>query len=391
MDALIQKEYPHLKALYEHLHAHPELSLHEEKTSGRMAEELEKIGLKVTRRLGGHGVVALLENGEGPAVMVRADMDALPLKEETGLPYASQEPGVMHACGHDVHMTCLVGTANVLSQIKNDWKGKIIFIAQPAEEKGEGAGAMIRDGLFTRFPKPDFALALHVDSQLAVGKIGYGTGYAFANVDSVDLVIYGRGTHGAYPHLGIDPIVMASEIVLALQTIVSRELKPYEPAVVTVGSIHGGTKHNIIPDQVKLELTVRSYGEEVRNQILEAIKRLAVQIARAHRAPREPEFEVTESIPSTYNDPNLVKRLVPVFERTVGESNAVVKEPEMGGEDFGLYGRAGVPSFMFRIGSVAKPYCSLHSSVYAPLPEPTLTMGVRVMTALLLELLKSSP
>ncbi len=397
---MIRKEYPRLENLYHYFHSHPELSGKEEKTSHRIAGELEALGLKVTRGVGGEGVVGLLENGKGPVILVRADMDALPLREATGLPYASQEIGVMHACGHDVHMTCLVGTAAVLTQMKNKWMGTLIFIAQPAEEKGEGAQAMLEDGLFTRFPKPDYALALHVDSQLATGTIGYRRGPAFANVDSVDLTIYGRGGHGAYPHLAVDPIVIASEIVLALQTIPSRELKPYETVVVTVGSLHGGTKHNIIPDQVKMELTIRSYAEEVRNQILEAIRRLATEIARAHRAPRDPGMEVTESIPSTYNDPELVDRLLPVFRKTFGEENVIEKEPEMGGEDFGLYGRAGVPAFLFRVGSVSperiqesqkaggRPLPSLHSAEYAPDPEPTITSGIQAMVAAVLELLR---
>lgn len=395
---MIREDYPRLEDLYHSLHSRPELSGKEEKTSHRIAEELGQLGLKVTRGVGGYGVVGLLENGKGPVVLVRADMDALPVREATGLPYASQEFGVTHACGHDVHMTCLVGTASVLNQRKSQWKGTVIFIAQPAEEKGEGAQAMLEDGLFKRFPKPDYALALHVDSQLATGTVGYRRGPALANVDSVDVTIYGRGGHGAYPHLAVDPIVIASQVVLALQTIPSRELKPYETAVVTVGSIHGGTKHNIIPDEVKLELTVRSYTEEVRNQILEAIRRLATEIARAHRAPREPQMEVSESIPSTYNDPKLVDRLLPIFRKTFGEENVVEKEPEMGGEDFGLYGRAGVPAFLFRIGSVprekihesqkigGKPLPSLHSAEYAPDPEPTITSGVQAMVSAVLEL-----
>lgn len=390
MDALIKKEYPGLENLYEHLHSHPELSGKEEKTSKRMAEELERINWKVTRNIGGYGVAAFLENGKGPTVLVRSDMDALPVTEATGLPYASKVKGVAHACGHDVHMTCLVGSARVLNQLKADWKGTLEFIAQPAEETGQGAEAMLKDGLFTRFPKPDYALALHVDSQLAVGKIGYRRGPAFANVDSVDVTIFGRGGHGAYPHLSVDPIVIASEAVLAFQTIPSRELKPYETAVVTVGSIHGGTKHNIIPDQVKLELTVRSYSDEVRGQILEAIQRMATQIARAHRAPRDPEVRTSESIPSTYNDPALVNRLIPVFQKKFGENQVVEKEPEMGGEDFGLYARAGVPACLFRIGSVspkgARPLPSLHSSEYAPEPEPTITTGIQALLVAVTEL-----
>lgn len=399
MKTHIEKIYPDLESLYQHLHAHPELSFREEKTSARLAEELERVGLKVTRGVGSYGVVALFENKTGPTILIRADMDALPVVEKTGLPYASRvrttdetgtEIGVAHACGHDVHMTCLVGTAHVLSQIKNQWKGKIVFIAQPAEEKGGGAQAMLKDQLFTRFPKPDYALALHVDSQLPTGKIGYRSGYAFANVDSVDLTIYGRGGHRAYPHLAVDPIVIASEVIVALQAIVSRELKPYEAAVVTVGSVHGGTKHNIIPDEVRLELTVRSYSDEVRNQILEAVQRIATQIARAHKAPKDPLFHVAESIPSTYNDPHLVARLLPVFQKTFGEANVAEKDPEMGGEDFGLYGRAGVPAFLFRIGSVppGKSSPSLHSPEYTPDPYPTITTGIQAMVAAVLELLQ---
>ena len=390
LETILQKEYAPLESLYHDLHAHPELSLKEERTSIRMAEELEKIALRVSRRVGGHGVVAVLENGLGPVVLLRSDMDALPLMEATGLPYASQESGVMHACGHDIHMTCLVGTAKVLIQIKNQWKGTLVFIAQPAEEKGQGAQAMIDDGLFTRFPKPDYALALHVDSQLPTGKVGYRSGPAFANVDSVDLTVYGRGGHGAYPHLTVDPIVIASEIVVALQTIVSRELKPYETAVVTVGSIHGGTKHNIIPNEVKLELTLRSYADETRNQILEAIQRISSSVARAHRAPRDPDIRITESIPSTYNDPKLVNRILGVFRKNFGEDSVIEKDPEMGGEDFGLFGRAGIPAFMFRIGSVArgrKPLPSLHSAEYAPDLKPTLTLGVQALSLAALELL----
>jgi len=400
VEALLKTEYPGLENLYRHLHSHPELSLKDEQTAVHVARELEGIGLKVTRQVGGYGVVGLLENGKGATVMVRADMDGLPVTEATGLPYASKTPGVAHACGHDIHMTCLIGAARILSHLKKEWKGTVLFIAQPAEEKGQGAQAMLEDGLFTRFPKPDYALALHVDSQLPTGKIGYRSGPAFANVDSVDLVIFGRGGHGAYPHLVVDPIVIASEIVAGLQTIVSRELKAYETAVVSVGSIHGGTKHNIIPDQVKLELTVRSYTDELRNQILGAIKRISVGIARAHGAPRDPELGVVESIPSTYNDPVLVSRLVSVFQKSFGKDQVAEKDPEMGGEDFGLYGRSGIPACMFRIGSVSperiaaskepggRPLPSLHSSEYAPDPEPALTHGIQALVTGVLELLR---
>lgn len=391
----------YLDLLYQHFHSHPELSLQEVKTSERMAKEFEKIGLRVTRHVGGYGVVGLLENGQGAKILLRADMDALPITEATGLPYASKEKNAMHACGHDVHMTCLVGTAQILMQKKYEWRGTAIFIAQPAEEKGHGASAMIQDGLFKRFPKPDFALALHVDSQLATGKIGYRSGPAFANVDSVDITVFGRGGHGAYPHLTVDPIVIASETILAFQTIVSREVKPHETAVVTVGSIHGGTKHNIIPNEVRLELTVRSYSDDVRNQILAAIKRISLGIAKAHRAARDPEVRVIESIPSTYNDPVLTERIVNVFRKNFGEENITQKDPEMGGEDFGLFGREGIASLMFRIGSVsekkieeskkpgAKPLPSLHSSEYAPDATATIQAGAGAMVTAALELLKS--
>lgn len=400
MERLIQKEYPALEALYRELHACPELSLKEEKTSARAAQELRRSDFQVTQNVGGFGVVGILENGLGKTVMVRSDSDALPIQEETGLPFASRNQGIMHACGHDFHLTALAGVAKFFSERRDLWRGRLILIAQPAEEKGSGAEAMIQDGLFKRFPKPDWALALHVDSQLPAGKIGYASGFAFANVDSVDLTVKGRGSHGAYPHLGVDPIVIASEIVLALQTIVSRELKPYEPAVVTCGSIHGGTKHNIIPDEVKLEMTVRSYGDETRAQILEAIKRISTETARAHKAPHDPEIKISESIPATYNDPDLVRRLVPVLKNALGDSNVVQKDPELGGEDFGLYSRAGVPSLMFRVGSVPEkkfaesrkpggpPLPSLHSSRYAPDFKPTLSTALKAMTALVLELLR---
>lgn len=399
MESTPQPDFSFLEALYRELHAAPELSLHEEKTSKRIAEEFERLGLAVSRGVGGYGVAGLLKNGLGPTVLLRADMDALPLEEKTGLPYASRN-GAMHACGHDLHMTSLVGTAGLLCRMKKEWRGTAFFIAQPAEEKGEGAQAMLRDGLFTRFPRPDYALALHVDSQLPSGMIGCQSGYAFANVDSVDMVIYGRGGHGAYPHLVIDPIVIASETVLALQTLVSREIKPYESAVVTVGSFHGGTKHNIIPGEVRLELTVRSYEGEVRKKLLDGIQRIATGVARAHGAPKDPEVCVSETIPSTYNDPALVARLLPVLEKTFGKDQVCEKPPEMGGEDFGLYGRAGVPAFLFRVGSVTpekfaesrktggRPLVSLHSAEYAPDLRATLATGIRALASLALELLK---
>src|SRR5881394_1506696 len=284
LQARANQEYPRLFELYKHLHTHPELSLHEEKTGQRVADELKEAGLDVTTRVGGHGVVGVFRNGVGPTILVRTDLDALPVKEQTGLPYASNvrtaddkgsEVDVMHACGHDIHMTVWVGTARTLVSLKDRWQGTLVMIGQPAEEKGSGARKMLADGLFTRFPKPDYCLALNVKADLPAGSLGYIEGYALGNVDSVDVTIRGVGGHGAWPHKTKDPVVLAAETVLALQTIVSREIAPGEPAVVTVGSIHGGTKHNIIPDEVKLQITVRSTRDGVRDHLIKGIERVA--------------------------------------------------------------------------------------------------------------------
>jgi hippurate hydrolase len=357
-------------------------------------------------------VVAVLTNGNGPTVLVRADMDALPVKEQTGLPYASavkakdpagNEVAVMHACGHDVHMTCLIGTAQVLAQLKGHWRGTLVLIGQPAEELGGGAKRMLADGLFTRFPRPEFGLALHDTSVVPAGAISFTPGFSAANVDSVDITVRGVGGHGAHPHRSKDPVVLASQIVLALQTIVSREVKAGEPAVVTVGSIHGGTKHNIIPDEVKLQLTVRSYTDEVRRQVLAAIPRVVRGQAVAAGLPedRMPIVEIDpEYTPAVYNDPKLTERVVGVFRSCFGEANVVEQKPSMGGEDFGEYGRTEhkIPIFMFDIGVVAreefeeskrtgKPLPGLHSALFAPAPEPTLKTGITAMTAAVLELM----
>lgn len=395
-----------LVSLYQQFHKSPELSLHERETAARLAKELKATGAAVTTGVGRHGVVAVIENGKGPTLLVRTDLDALPVTEQTGLAYASQvktadergvEVGVMHACGHDIHITCLVGVARYLTANKKRWSGTAVLIGQPAEEKGDGAKAMLDDGLFEHFPRPDYALALHVDSTLATGKIGYLAGYALANVDSVDITVRGRGGHGAYPHMTIDPIVEAARLVLDLQTIVSREIKPTEPAVVTVGSIHAGTKHNVIASECALQLTVRSYTDEVRQHLLEAIKRKALASAASSGAP-EPTIEVSEGTPAMFNDHKLVERIVPVFEREFGKDNVVHSDPSMGGEDFSRYGLAGVPSFMFRLGSVDEKRLaryeqlehgppSLHSPRYYPDPEPTLATGVTAMSAAALEIL----
>src|SRR5438552_6333031 len=290
----LDAELPDLESLYKHLHSHPELSLHERETAARMGKELSGLGFEVTSGVGGTGVVALLKNGPGPIVLVRTDLDALPVTERTNRPYASavkvrdkagNEVGVMHACGHDMHMTCWVGTARVLASLKDRWSGTLMFIGQPAEEIGSGARMMLDDGLFRRFPKPDYALALHCDSRLQAGKVAYTEGLALANVDSVDILVHGRGGHGSAPHTTVDPIVVAARIVLDLQTIVSRETNPLDPCVVTVGSIHGGTKHNIIPNEVKLQITVRTTKDAVRKHTLDAIERIAKAAAQGAGAP----------------------------------------------------------------------------------------------------------
>jgi hippurate hydrolase len=402
----IEQELPELIDLYRHFHSHPELSLQEKETAARVAEEWKKAGFKVNTGVGGHGVVGLLKNGEGPTVMLRTDLDALPVAEQTNLAYASQvrvsdetgsEVGVMHACGHDVHITSLIGVARYLGEHQDAWSGTVMLVGQPAEERGAGARAMLKAGLFENFPKPDVAVALHVDSTLATGKVGVRAGYAMANVDSVDITIRGKGGHGAYPHTTVDPIVQAAELIVSLQTLVSRENNPLEPAVVTVGSIHGGTKHNIIGDSCHLQLTVRSYSEEVRKRLLDGIQRKAKAVALGANAP-EPTVEVSEGTPSLRNDEELTARLTKVFESTVGKDNVVSSEMTMGGEDFSEYGRQNVPIMMYRLGAVnerrlsrfkelgqAPP--SLHSPLFYPDVEEALPVGILTMTAAVVDLL----
>jgi hippurate hydrolase len=409
---LVEREYPSLETLYQHCHSHPELSFREEKTAAKLATELKALGLEVATGVGGHGVVGVLRNGTGPTVLVRTDLDALPVREQTGLPFASTvrmtndlgvEVDVMHACGHDVHITSLVGTARLLAQLKDRWQGTIVFIGQPAEERGSGARAMLKDGLFTRFPKPDYCLALHVSAEMAAGTVGVVEGFALANVDSVNLTIRGAGGHGAWPHKTKDPIVLAAQTIVALQTIVSRETSPFDPTVVTVGSIHGGTKHNIIPDEVKLQLTVRSFSDEVRTHTLAAIERIARGQAVAAGVPEDRlpvmQIENPEFTPATYNNPELARRLRGVFAGVLGEKNVLIRQPSTGGEDFSEYGRTAdkLPICIFWLGSVepervadsertGKPLPSLHSSLYRPVPAPTIKTGITAMTAAVLEL-----
>jgi hippurate hydrolase len=398
-----------LLALYKHLHSNPELSLQEQKSAARIAKELKQLGFDITEKVGGHGIVAVLKNGKGPTVLVRTDMDALPVVEKTGLPYAStvrardrsgNDVGVMHACGHDMHMTCWVGTARVLAGMKDQWQGTLVFIGQPAEEIGAGAKSMLDNGLFKRFPKPDYCLALHCDGTQPHGHVSYTEGLALANVDSVDITVKGRGGHGAAPHTTVDPIVLAARIVLDLQTIVSREVKPTDPAVVTVGSIHGGTKHNIIPNEVKLQITVRTTKDAVRKHVLEAIARIAKADAVAARAP-EPEIKVDlgEFTPALLNDKELTRKTVALFRDLLGAEKVHERPPVMGGEDFSRYGREGVPVLLYFLGTIAperfaesqrengRPLPSLHSDLYYPIPKPTIETGVLTMSMAVLNLM----
>ena len=409
VDAQIDAELPDLVKLYKHLHENPELSLQEQQTSARMAAELKAAGFEVTAKFGGHGVVGVLKNGDGPTVLVRADMDGLPIIEKTGLPYASKvrvrnkegvEVGVMHACGHDVHMSCLIGAAKALAATKDHWQGTLLFVAQPAEEVVAGARAMLDEGLYKKFGKPDFALALHADPLKPVGVISYTDGLALANSDTVDITVKGKGGHGAAPHLSIDPIVLSARIILDLQTIVSREVNPLDPCVVTVGSIHGGTKHNIIPNEVKLQLTVRTTKPEVRKDVLEAIARIAKAAAVGAKAP-EPEVVVSETqfTPATVNDSALVKRTTTLLKGVLGDKNVQTRPPMMGAEDFGRFSKDGVPIFLFFLGSVSqekydaslKPGApalpGMHTDAYYPEPDKAIRVGVKAMSLSVIDLL----
>ncbi|HWE24779.1 MAG TPA: amidohydrolase [Myxococcales bacterium] len=400
--------YPQLDALYLDLHKNPELSSQEQKTAERMATELKRLGYEVTTGVGGTGVVGVLKNGKGPTVLLRTELDALPVEEKTGLPYASKATAkdasgktvpVMHACGHDVHMASWTGAATLLAREKDRWRGTLVFVGQPAEETVKGAKAMLADNFLSRFPKPDFAIAVHDSHDAPAGKILYVPGYALANVDSVDVTLYGRGGHGARPETTVDPIVLAARTVLALQTLVSREKSPFEPAVITVGSIQAGTKNNIIPDEAKLLITVRSFKPEVRKQLLDGIARIVKAEAAAAGAPKEPLIRSPESADATYNDPEVTRRLAQALAKQLGSENVVEWHPEMVAEDFGSFGKAaGVPSVQLRIGAVepakyaaakanGTPLPSLHSSEFAPDRERTIRTGVAALTLSAIELL----
>ncbi len=409
----VERESSSLLTLYRELHQSPELPCEEKETAARMALELADAGFEVTEGVGGTGVVGVARNGDGPTVLVRADMDALPIREETGLAYASkrtatgedgQPVGVMHACGHDLHMAVFIGTARVLKALAAHWQGTLVLVAQPAEELGAGAGAMLADGLYERFPRPDYALALHIAPGLPAGTIGYVEGNAMANVDGVDIVVRGVGGHGAMPHLARDPVVLAARIILALQTIVSRENAATDPVVVTVGQIHGGTRRNVIPDEVRLDLTVRTYADETRRQVLEAIERVAVNTARAAGIPEDRLPLVTavagEAVPSQYNDPELVQRATAAMKAALGPDSVAPTTPWMAAEDFARYGRQEprIPTFLFFLGSTAAERLArcgdgeaecpgLHSARLSLEVEPTLRTGIVAMSAAVLSLM----
>ena len=424
-DSAVEKaaisELPSLLSIYKDIHAHPELSGHEEKTAALVAKELRAAGCEVIENFGKYddprlkcyGVVGVMKNGNGPTVLVRTDMDALPVHEETGLPYAStvttkndegREVSVMHACGHDAHMAAFIGTARALQRMKDKWSGTLIFVGQPAEEAIGGARAMLKAGLYNRFGKPDFALGFHDKADLQTGHIGVTPGYTSANADSVNLTVRGEGGHGAYPHKTKDPIVLSAEIINTLQTIASRQNNPLDPVVVTVGSIHGGTKHNIIPDDVKMQLTVRTYKSEVRDRVLADIDRIAKGCAAAAGVPadRMPIMEVQkDGPPATYNNPDLTKRLIEVWKKQFGPQNVEVIDPVMGGEDFAEYSLPdhSIPAVDFHFGAVdpekiaqfkkeGKELPTLHSSKFAPVPEPTIKIAIIGMTSAVLDLMK---
>jgi hippurate hydrolase len=406
----VETVFPDARALYLDLHQHPELSSHETRTAALLAERLRQLGYEVTEHVGGTGVVAILKNGPGPIVMLRTELDALPVEEKTGLPYASKvrtknESGVevpaMHACGHDLHMSSLWGTAAILSRSKDTWHGTLMLIAQPAEETISGARKMVEDGLFTRFPKPDVGVAMHDTNALPVGQAGITPEYALSNADSIRITVYGKGGHGAVPEATVDPIVIAASIVLRLQTIVSREVHPGDAAVITVGYFQAGTKNNIIPDQAVMGLTVRSFKPDVRKHLLQAIERISKGEAEAGGAEKMPLIERYESTSAVYNDPVLARHLAPVLEAVLGKGNVKVMPPWPVSEDYSVYIEQGVPSFFFRLG-VADPekwkqaeaggpqLPSNHSPFFAPVADPSLRAGIAAEVAVLRDLLQGS-
>ena len=410
----VRADMPKLMTLYRDLHANPELSMQEVRSPAKLAAEMRKLGFTVTEKVGKTGAVAVMKNGTGPTLMIRADMDGLPVVEQTGLPFASKvratarsgvETGVMHACGHDTHMTAFIGTARRLAAMKDQWSGTLVMILQPGEETGEGAKAMLDDGLYTRFPKPDTAIAFHDAAALPAGVIGISPGYALANVDSVDITVKGVGGHGAYPQTTRDPIVLASRIVTTLQTLVSRENDPAQPAVVTVGSFQAGAKHNIISDEAKLQLTVRSYTPEVRKLLLDGIRRIARGEAIAAGVPEDkmPVVNIREAeyTPATFNTEKLSARMLELFQQHFGPERAIKTPAVMGGEDFSRFWLAdkSIESLIFWVGGTPidkwkaaggdqQKLPSLHSPFWAPDAEAVISTATEAMTVAALDVLK---
>lgn len=394
---------PELEGLYRDLHEHPELAFHEERTATALAKRLKALGYEVTTGVGRTGLVAIFRNGAGPVVMLRTELDALPIEEKTGLPFASKAKGVdsegkevavAHACGHDLHMTAWYGTAKIMARRRDTWHGTLMLIGQPAEEVFRGAAAMLADGLFTRFPKPNFAISMHDEPSLPSGKVGFHAGFFRASLDSVDVTIFGRGGHGGRPQTTVDPIVLAARAILGIQTIVSRETDPLSPAVVTIGAIHGGTAGNVIPDEVRMLMTVRSYDEKVRNRILASIKRQLDAEAAAADAPSPPSIKIVPGAEMVYNDPELTARLVAVLRRDLGPDSAVEMPAKMTSEDFSEYGRAGVRAVLLHIGALSPAVLAtgakhpdLHSPQWVPELEPTLRSLVAAEVIMLTDLL----
>jgi hippurate hydrolase len=403
--------YPDVEKLYIDLHRNPELAFHEQRTAATLAARVEALGYEVTTGVGGTGVVAILKNGPGPVVMLRTELDALPIEEKTGLPFASvaktkNDAGevvpVSHMCGHDLHMSAWAGTAELMAKNRDRWHGTLMLVGQPAEEVVAGATAMLRDGLFTRFPQPDYALGVHDEHTLPAGVIGFHAGYFRANSTGLDVTVYGKGGHGAFPQSAIDPVVIAARIVLGLQTIVSRENNPLDPAVITVGSIHGGSASNIIPDQVKMQITVRSLDPAVQKRLLAAIERQAKGEALAANAPKEPLVETKSNTDAVFNDVALTQRMVVAARAALGADGVVEMPAQMGGEDFSQFGLAGVRAVLLHVGAVdaAKlqashesgvPVPGVHSPLWAPEREPTIKAAIRAETAILTDLLDGKP
>ncbi len=405
INKLVAEDLDYLLAFYKTRHQNPAISLQEKETAATLANELRKIGFEVTENFGGYGIVGIYKNGRGPTILYRTDMDALPINEQTGLPYKSQlttlyngqETGTMHACGHDMHMTSWLGTARAMVKLKDKWHGTLMLIGQPAEEIGAGARMMLEAGLYQKFGVPDYGLGLHCSPTIETGKIGIGKGYTMATTESVDIIVKGVGAHGAAPHMSIDPVVTASMMVMELQTIVSRNLKPTQSAVVTVGAIQGGIKHNIIPDKVTLKLTVRTFDEEVRQMVHKRIEEIAYGVAKASGVPDDllPEIKFPEEFtPANYNNEQLVDDITAAASRAIGSENVEYAEPQMVGEDFAMYGHTPekVPTVLYWLGTApierlqSGNIPGLHSPYYYPVPETSLQTAIRVNTRTLIEL-----